>query len=244
MLLIFAVSARTCTLWQRWIRAVAEYIGQESLLAAVCKTHEASRLLIRLDNVDGSIDETWGLYKFMKSQSSKVHGRLRIFVLEDMRYVLPACTRKMFFAQKVLEDSVFLVVHRCYDRGHDESHPQKLLKMEKPRLRSGAVPNGFMGYAVNLLHLNEEHLAVQDRSKNLGGLRGSLFYSLLKELQVYDTRRNLFSAREVLTTGGISLDGGLIKERGCEDFGERLFPLLFGFSMYICSLCKVDFTLS
>lgn len=93
--------------------------------------------------------------------------------------------------------------------------------MEKPKLKNGAVPNGFMGYAVNLLHLNEEHLNFRVASEHHGGLRGSLFYNLLKELQVYDTRKNLSLARDVLTTGGISLDGGLIREKGCEDFGRR-----------------------
>lgn len=123
-------------------------------------------------------------------------------------------------------------MHRCHCKEQDESHPQKLLNIEEPRLENGTVPNGFKGYAVNLLHLNEEHLDFRVACEDHGGLRGSLFYSLLKELQVYDTRKNLFSARDVLTTGGISLDGGLIRERGCEDFGTRLFVSTFSLNMY------------
>lgn len=184
-------------------QALAEFIGLENMIAVVCKTNEAASLLIRLNKVDHTIDETWGLYKLMRNQNRNIQGKLRMFILEDMR---------------------------CYCKEQDESHPQKLLNIEEPRLENGTVPNGFKGYAVNLLHLNEEHLDFRVACEDHGGLRGSLFYSLLKELQVYDTRKNLFSARDVLTTGGISLDGGLIRERGCEDFGTReqakiIFPL-------------------
>ncbi|MCO5567735.1 hypothetical protein L7F22_021429 [Adiantum nelumboides] len=78
---------------------------------------------------------------------------------------------------------------RLYTEGLKESDIQKLLKLDQPKLIDGSVPRGFLGYAVNFLQLNEEH----------NGLRGSMFYSLLKELQVYDTRRNLFSAKSALT---------------------------------------------
>lgn len=71
-------------------RALAEFIGLESMIAVVCKTNEAASLLIRLNKVDHTIDETWGLYKLMRNQNRNIQGKLRMFILEDMRYVLPA----------------------------------------------------------------------------------------------------------------------------------------------------------
>ncbi|MCO5604845.1 hypothetical protein L7F22_059019 [Adiantum nelumboides] len=110
---------------------------------------------------------------------------------------------------------------RLYTEGLEESDLQKLLKVDWSKLIDGSMPSGFLGYAVNFLQLNEEH----------GGLRGSLFYSLLKELQVYDTRRNLFSAKSALTAGGTSLNGSVVRERGCEDFGQWQKPKIL-FSLH------------
>ncbi|CAO2038617.1 unnamed protein product, partial [Urochloa humidicola] len=46
------------------------------------------------------------------------------------------------------------------------------------------------------------------------GLRETLFYSLFGELQVYDTRKNMFQAKDYFNGGAISLDGGVIKGKG------------------------------
>lgn len=184
-------------------KALAEFIGQENMLAVVCKTRRAASLIERYNGLDGKVDESWGLHKFTKSQSKSVHGRLRVYILQEMT---------------------------LYDCGYDRNHSQKILKIEAPQLNTGACPEGFLGYAVNLLYINEDHLSL--RLSNEGqGLRGSLFYHLFKKLQVYDTRKHLLDARHVLISGGISLDGGLIREKGCEDFGRReeadvIFPVI------------------
>ncbi|MCO5578062.1 hypothetical protein L7F22_031900 [Adiantum nelumboides] len=168
-------------------RALADFFGEHSMLVVVCKTSEAAGLLVRLNESDGSIDDTCGLYDYIKRQKQNIHEKLRIFILENMR---------------------------LYIEGLEESDLQKLLKLVQRKLIDGSVSRGFSGYAVNFVQLNEEH----------GGLRESPFYSLLKELQVYDTRRNLFSAKSALTAGGTSLDGSMVQERGCEDFGQWQKP--------------------
>ncbi|MCO5580545.1 hypothetical protein L7F22_034413 [Adiantum nelumboides] len=168
-------------------RALADFFGEHSMLAVVCKTSEAAGLLVRLNESDGSIDDTCGLYDYIKRQKQNIHEKLRIFILENMR---------------------------LYIEGLEESDLQKLLKLVQCKLIDGFVSRGFLGYAVNFMQLNEEH----------GGLRESPFYSLLKELQVYDARRNLFSAKSALTAGGTSLDGSMVQERGCEDFGQWQKP--------------------
>lgn len=193
---------------ERLSKALAEFIGEGNMLAVVCKTSRASGLIVRYNEMDGKIDASWGLYKFILSQNNSVSGRLRVYILEEMR---------------------------IYDQGQDRNHPQEVLKMEGPKLRNGVAPEGFMGYAVNFLHLNNEHL----------GLRASLFYNLFKELQVYETRKQLYNARDVLTCGGISLDGGLIRERGSEDFGKReepkiMFPLYSKFHKKIPSVRSIN----
>ncbi|KAH7428834.1 hypothetical protein KP509_09G020000 [Ceratopteris richardii] len=172
-------------------RALADFLGQENMLAVVCRTHEAADLLIRLDK-NGAVDESWGLYHYVKMKNQVFEGTIRIFILEDMK---------------------------PYDGDLDEVHAQRLLNIEQPSC-NGLVPEGFLGYAVNLLHVNDEHLNFRIQNGNHGGLRGSLLYNLLKDLQVYDSRKNLLKAKGVLKTGGLSLDGGVVREEGCEDFGH------------------------
>ena len=90
--------------------------------------------------------------------------------------------------------------------------------MEEPRLRNGAIPEGFIGYAVNMLVLNDELVKLKTSK---GGLRETLFYHLFKNLQVYETSKHLSRAREALTSGGISLDGTFIhQKRGSKYFGK------------------------
>ncbi|KAH7428856.1 hypothetical protein KP509_09G020200 [Ceratopteris richardii] len=197
-------------------QVLADFLGQENMFAVVCRTHKAAELLIRLDK-NGGVDENWGLYHYMRMKNQVLDNRIRLFVLEDMK---------------------------PYDGDLDEYHAQRLLKIEQPDY-NGLVPAGFLGYAVNLLHVNDEHLNFRIQSGNHGGLRGSLLYSLFKELQVYDTRRNLLRAKDALKTGGISLDGGVVRAKGCEDFGhwgktKVLFPVYSKSGQKIPSLRSIN----
>lgn len=102
----------------------------------------------------------------------------------------------------------------------DESHPQRLLVIDPPRIMVDGerrTPPGFLAYAVNLLHIRDEHLRMRFSLKNFPnrsfGLRESLFYSELQGLQVYDTRVNLLHAKEekLIRFAAISLDGYMFK---------------------------------
>ena len=114
----------------------------------------------------------------------------------------------------------------------DERHPQLLLKgLPTPYLMEPGQKTpfpGFLGFAVNLLHLSEEQLAMKVAVNNpaapnrLFGLRESLFYHLLRELQVYKSREdmNAAKARRLIRSGAISLDGYIIKPNMLQQLGE------------------------
>jgi hypothetical protein len=94
-----------------------------------------------------------------------------------------------------------------------EEHPQKLLIMPDPGPAAGPCPEGFLGYAVNLLQFNPQQLqCYATPAKHT--LRESLFFQLFAYLQVYDTKVHMLAAQEFFTTGAVSLDGGLIRAKG------------------------------
>lgn len=85
-------------------------------------------------------------------------------------------------------------------------------------MKNGSIPAGFVGFAVNLFILNDEHVNLKTSN---GGIRETLLYHLFKNLQVYETSRHLSQAKDAITSGGISLDGTFIhQKRGCKHFGK------------------------
>lgn len=129
---------------------------------------------------------------------------------------------------------LFTMICRPYSRNDrqpavDQRHPQRLLNIDPPRLPSGQVARGFLGYAVNLVHLSPEHMQVRVATRQQGefGLRESLFFYLLGMLQVYDTRQHMISAKEALggfNSGAISLDGGIYHRNQRQQLGRRRYP--------------------
>lgn len=98
---------------------------------------------------------------------------------------------------------------RCYKHNDNrptinEEHPQKLLNLtsEVP------YPEGFLGYAVNLLHLNKNYVLTMDINGH--GLRETLFFQLFSYLQVYATKSHMKNALKYIKTAAVSLDGGMI----------------------------------
>ncbi|OAE20997.1 hypothetical protein AXG93_2024s1090 [Marchantia polymorpha subsp. ruderalis] len=87
----------------------------------------------------------------------------------------------------------------------DVEHPQKLLCLPEPVGRNGQVPRGFLGFAVNLIHLQPEHMHT----------RRTLFFHLLGECHVYDSEENMNQALNDLPCppGAMSLDGAFVKDR-------------------------------
>ena len=94
-----------------------------------------------------------------------------------------------------------------------EEHPQTLLIMPDPGPASGPCPEGFLGYAVNLLRFNPQQLQCYAMPAK-HTLRESLFFQLFAYLQVYDTKDHMLAAQDFFTTGAVSLDGGLIRAKG------------------------------
>ncbi|GER34307.1 gamma-irradiation and mitomycin c induced 1 [Striga asiatica] len=100
----------------------------------------------------------------------------------------------------------------------DISGPQNLLSMQLPKLPTGDVPQGFLGYAVNMITVETSYL--QWRSKSGRGLRETLFYRLFGELQVYKDRDCMMKARSCIKDGAVSMDGSIIKGNGLVSLGN------------------------
>lgn len=86
-----------------------------------------------------------------------------------------------------------------------------------PTLPSGNIAPGFLGYAVNMINLDIQHL--NTRTDTGHGLRETLFYRLFGELQVYNTREHMTDARACIKQGAVSLDGGILRENGIISLG-------------------------
>lgn len=109
--------------------------------------------------------------------------------------------------------------------GELEKDPQRKLALLKPRLPNGECPPGFLGFAVNMILLDNQHKFCVTASGH--GLRETLFYSLFSQLQVYKTRADMQLARPFITDGAISLDGAIIKSQGMLALGYRYASTLF-----------------
>lgn len=95
--------------------------------------------------------------------------------------------------------------------------PQRKLALPYPTFSSGNVPTGFIGYAVNMIDLDVGHLHTKTAAGH--GLRETLFYSLLGEVQVYETAGCMLEARQCIKHGAVSLDGGILKDNGVISLG-------------------------
>lgn len=101
--------------------------------------------------------------------------------------------------------------------------------MDPPQLPNNeGCPRGFLGYAVNLIHLRDEHLQIRVAIRGQEvGLRESLFFDLYKRLMVFDTRANVELFQDVVFSRGwrpvnaVSVDGGIWRANGRQELGER-----------------------
>ncbi|KAL0299685.1 UNVERIFIED_CONTAM: Structural maintenance of chromosomes flexible hinge domain-containing protein GMI1 [Sesamum radiatum] len=109
------------------------------------------------------------------------------------------------------------------------SNPQELLPLQKPTLPNGDVPQGFIGYAVNMISIEASYL--RWRTKSGHGLRETLFYRLFGELQVYRNRDCMKKAQSCIKNGAVSLDGGVMRGNGLVSLGhwepDILFPVKY-----------------
>ncbi|XP_047967063.1 protein DEFECTIVE IN MERISTEM SILENCING 3-like isoform X1 [Salvia hispanica] len=170
-------------------RLLAEYLGQDTMLAVVCKTYEGVKAL-EVYNREGEIDKTRGLHGFAASIDKPLADRFIVICLEDIRP----------YAGEFMTDD-----------------PQRRLDLLKPRLPNGETPSGFQGFAVNMINIESNNLHCA--SKNGDGLRETLFYHLFSNLQVYKSREDMLNALPCIRNGAISLDGGMIRCSGVFSLG-------------------------
>ncbi|GMI95284.1 INVOLVED IN DE NOVO 1, DEFECTIVE IN MERISTEM SILENCING 3 [Hibiscus trionum] len=172
-------------------RLLSEYLGVQTMLAIVCKTYECIKAL-ETYNHDGYIDKTSGLHGCGASIGRSLDGRFRVICLESLRP----------YAGDFIADD-----------------PQRRLDLLKPRLPNGDCPPGFLGFAVNMIHVDSSNLFHVTATGN--GLRETLFYNLFSRLQVYRTRAEMVLALPLISEGAVSLDGGIIRSPGVFSLGSR-----------------------
>ncbi|XP_022723430.1 protein DEFECTIVE IN MERISTEM SILENCING 3-like isoform X2 [Durio zibethinus] len=172
-------------------RLFSEYLGVQTMLAIVCKTYEGIKAL-ETYNQDGCIDKTSGLHGLGASVGRSLDGRYLVICLESLR---------PYAGDFVADD------------------PQRRLDLLMPRLPNGECPPGFLGFAVNMIHVDSSNLFYDTASGD--GLRETLFYNLFSRLQVYRTRAEMVLALPCISEGAVSLDGGMIRSPGVFSLGSR-----------------------
>nr|KAJ0189565.1 hypothetical protein LSAT_V11C800390730 [Lactuca sativa] len=167
-------------------RILSEYLGQDNMLALVCMTYDGVKALESYDK-EGCINKSSGLLGLGTAIGQILEGRYNVICLENM---------SPYYGEFLANDA------------------QRRLALSKPTLPNGETPAGFMGFAVNMIHINSEHLFYLTNKGN--GLRETLFYTLFSRLQVYKSRAEMLQALPCIHDGAVSLDGGII--RSCSVF--------------------------
>ncbi|XP_026457782.1 structural maintenance of chromosomes flexible hinge domain-containing protein GMI1-like [Papaver somniferum] len=176
-------------------RMLAKYLGEELMLAVVCKSYAAARRLEKYGE-GGEVDRSDGLHVVAAQLGRPINCGFLVICLEDL----------------------------CPFRGKFKSDedPQKKLSLVDPILPTGEIPSGFLGHAVNMVNIEIQHL--HTRTNKGYYLRETLFYLLFGELQVYGTREQMNQARAFVKHGAISLDGGILKSNGILLLGPQREP--------------------
>lgn len=172
-------------------RLFSEFLGLRSMLAIVCKTYEGVKALEIYDS-EGLVNKGSGIHGLGASIGRALEGRYSVICLENLRP----------YAGEFLSND-----------------PQRRLDIPKPRLPTGDIPAGFLGFAVNMIHVDRPHLFCLTSSGC--GLRETLFYNLFSRLQVYRTRAEMLLALPCISDGAISLDGGMMRSTGVFSLGSR-----------------------
>ncbi|XP_074319843.1 protein DEFECTIVE IN MERISTEM SILENCING 3-like isoform X1 [Silene latifolia] len=172
-------------------RLFSEYLGLPTMLAIVCKTCDGIKSLETYD-YEGAVNKFSGIYALGASVGQTLEGRFLVMCLENLRP----------YPGEIVADD-----------------PQRILDIPKPRLPNGDIPAGFLGFAVNMVHVDRAHLVCLTSSGC--GLRETLFYNLFSRLQVYKTRAEMLLALPCIIEGAVSLDGGMIRADGVFSLGTR-----------------------
>ncbi|KAL0926039.1 hypothetical protein M5K25_004420 [Dendrobium thyrsiflorum] len=168
---------------------LAEYLGETYMLAIVCKSYETARALEK-HSEDGAVNHNCALHAAAAAIGIRIQRRFNVICLEEIRP----------YRDPIYNDT------------------QRKLAISPPRFPSGEIPNGFLGYAVNLITLDSHHS--NTRTASGFGLRETLFYQLFGTLQVYKTRAEMQQASSCIDQSAVSLDGGIIVTSGIIVFGD------------------------
>lgn len=168
----------------------AEYVGEKYMLAIVCKSYDAATALEKYGE-SGQVDHNYALHEVAANQHITIKRRFPVICLEEIRPYRGALIK---------------------------NGPQKLLALPNPLLPSGKVPDGFLGYAVNMINLDNHHINTEAAADHR--LRETLFYRLFGEVQVYETREQMKQAKACIKHGAVSLDGGIMKDNGILLLGD------------------------
>ncbi|XP_071686179.1 structural maintenance of chromosomes flexible hinge domain-containing protein GMI1 [Rutidosis leptorrhynchoides] len=154
--------------------------------------------LLETYEANGQLNRTHALHMLARELGQSINGRYLVLCIEDIR----ACTV-------------------------DKDLQGKLL-LPDPTFPDGSTPQGFVGYAVNLIDIDVDHLNTKTDAGC--GLRETLFYRLFGETQVYKTREHMKNAIPCIKDGAVSLDGGILRGNGVTSIGclepDIIFPVV------------------
>ncbi|KAI3731384.1 hypothetical protein L1987_62572 [Smallanthus sonchifolius] len=167
-------------------------------MLAVVCKHYEDVRLLERYDKNGRLNPKFALHMFARKLGQSINGRYHVLFIEDIR----AC--------KV------------------DTDVEGTLLFPDPILPNGSTPVGFLGYAVNMINIDFDHL---DTKTDSGcGLRETLFYRLFGETQVYETREDMKRAISCLKDGAVSLDGGILRGNGLMSLGclepDIIFPVV------------------
>ena len=90
-----------------------------------------------------------------------------------------------------------------------------------------------------MIDLDIDHLRTRTAAGH--GLRETVLYRLLGEVQVYETRECMLEARRCIKHGAVSLDGGILRENGVISLGYGSLSLSLSLSLAVRSCVKQFF---
>lgn len=221
------------------------------MLAVVCRSSVAASALEKFEH-DGEMHCRHALHSEVAALGKSISGRFLIVCLEDIRscfvisipvfWLLLSVSSSfllvaIFFLNVSAKEKVCKVLNclglfdRAYKGELEGNDPQRKLALPYPTFPSGKVPMGFIGYAVNMVDLDVGHLHTRTAAGH--GLRETLFYCLLREVQVYETIECMLEARHCIKHGAVSLDGGILRDNGIISLGFGYLSLAVSVDNYI-----------
>ncbi|XP_076919274.1 protein DEFECTIVE IN MERISTEM SILENCING 3-like [Bidens hawaiensis] len=166
-------------------------------MLAVVCRHYEDINLLESYDENGKLNPNFALHMFTRELGQSINDRYLVLCIEEIR----VCE-----ADKDVEG--------------------KLL-FPHPTLPDGSTPAGFLGYAVNMINIEDDHWDTKTASGC--GLRETLFYRLFGETQVYETRKDMKRAMSCIKDRAVSMDGGILRGNGAITLGclepDVIFPI-------------------